>query len=481
MAGLRASGEQQGRGAFTLDAARARRLLASYRLAEPHEYGLFVVQAAVRGEAREVLMTQEGWLTRFFLSGLTLDAFTLENLPDSLLAPGPEGPLSMALLLAERLSPREMRLQSGDLELRLQGGQRSLKQARESLAGLALEVDRDPGRWQRALGASPSDLEAQSLRIACAQAPIPVSVGGASARTPVRLDSSLAAMVFEHPGYDSQKLPLKLPSGAPLQHHPSPGDFAAALGLVSDDQPAWTFLVVEGLFFEGPRREGLQAVLWTNALKVNLSLGAVVQDQTLERFLELLSQGLEHLKESLWGEIEQLSQAGLAYLEKVALRPSAHLPLATLEDLIRALKRSGSENAELNTRAAELALMEKQLDRAESYYRRALELSPEREAYLKDGLLKVLRARGLPPRELEDLFREVIFGLRKRVVGLGRRDTLATYFEEIGHYADSIECRSEARDYYTQALRLREGMYGSDHHTVIKLKERLAELGQPPS
>ncbi len=433
--------------------------------ADPELYALCLVQAALRGGAREVRMEHQGWVTRFELPGFEVGPSTMERLSDCLEAPGPEGALARAVTLASLLQPREIRLQSSGKLLRVRGELRAVLS--QPCTDVVFELDCRPAIVKRVLS-RPVHREDRCLKSFCQLCPIPVSVGGTPVRGRFDLKGCLAVLLLGA----VEGMPFYRPARAVLESRPAPGaDFVAALGLTADDAASRTVLVVDGLAFEGPRTRGLKAVLWTSALKLKPELDGVEEDRRFQELAGQLKEAPRELRNLLWDRLPELSASQVTRASAYLQTQLERAKLKQIERLIQARERFEGPDLGLIVAAAEKAVAENQLLDAQAFYQRALQLAPERSVELLQGLVQVLQQLRIPPRQLESHVQELVSAR-----GLGTRQARAAFFEAMGNYSASQGYPREGRTYLTEALALQESLLGRSHPTVTRLRDRLDAL-----
>lgn len=435
------------------------------RQCDPELYALCLVQAALRGGAREVRMEHHGWVTRFELPGLEVGSTTIERLSECLEAPGPEGALARAVALASRLQPREIRLQSSGTLLRVRGELRAVLS--QPCSDVVFELDCRPAIVKRMLS-RPVHREDRCLKSFCQLCPIPVSVGGTPVRGRFDLKGCLAVLLWG----PVEGMPFYRPARAQVESRPAPGgDFVAALGLTGNEVASKTVLVVDGLAFEAPPTRGIRAVVWTSALKLKQELDGVAEDRRFQELTGQIKEALRELRNLLWERLPEMSPAQLerasAYLESQLERAR----LSQLERLLQAREKLEGPNLRLIVAAAEKAVAENRLLDARTHYQRALQLAPERSVALLQGLVQVLQQLRIPPRQLEGHVQELV-----AAQGLGTRQARAAFFESMGRYSASQGYPREGRLYLAEALILQESLLGRRHPTVDKLRELIDGL-----
>lgn len=455
---LQRAGTLQGSGSFTLDPRRARELLQRYRI-QPHEYGLLVVQAAVRARARELRVDLEDGVTSFILHGVTWDRETLRQLPDMVLTPGPEGPLALALWIASQRKPREIRLECGGWRLSMP--QRSLVEAGGQ--DLRLEVDERLTWKDRFFGRSPPPDARESLRTSCRETHLPVTVSGSRLQIPFDMSSCLSACLLEHPDYPSDRLPVRAPSS--LNKLTSSGNFAAVIGLTENSREWNTILVVDGVSYTGPVVEHVRAVVWSSELPVDLSMSAVVQGPALQELSEQLRLVAEQLRQGLWEELSRLSEPtarrAVDFLQ-AGLGPGDPRLARVLELKVQLGGFDPDHLAALCVSLGDQARAQGDLETAEACYRRVLDTWPKHRNVVLLNLVELLKKRQAPPSEVEPYWREAIINLNKKLPSGNERAGLAAYFEELGAYCQSTGYPQEAEQHYIKALQLRKTLTGRE-------------------
>src|SRR5690606_20095120 len=122
---LRAGGELDSRGQFTLDRAQARAKMQKFQLDDPRRYVLELVQAAVLRGATAVSFEIDADDMRMRCDGQPFTAAELAELWGSIFADGDDRPLrglkqlALGLNAALGLNPKRIVVRSGDQELRL--------------------------------------------------------------------------------------------------------------------------------------------------------------------------------------------------------------------------------------------------------------------------------------------------------------------------------------------------------------------------
>ena len=197
---LRAEGELDSHGSFTLDWSKAREKMARFQLTDPRRYALEVVEAAVALGARS-LEVEIAAGVEFRFGGTPLPTEALQRLDDYLLST-PSTPeehafraLAMALAALGTLKASKVRLETpaGRWIERTARGETS---GSGSFSRHRLRVEGTRG-WTWGLGASP---EEKLLRAEACFAPIPLRVNGQDVRVPPHLEGLGAEFLEERGG-----------------------------------------------------------------------------------------------------------------------------------------------------------------------------------------------------------------------------------------------------------------------------------------
>lgn len=277
---LRAEGEVDSRGSFTLDRKQARAKLQKFQLADPRRYVLELVQAAVlRGATRiDFEIDADDMHMRF--DGRAFTPAELDDLWGSIFADGEDEhlrglrQLALGLNAALGMAPKRIRVVSGTSSIELRPDRDDvLEQRRDALAQthvhveqrlkLGLVVD-----FLRNLTGTLS--EEVYLQHRCAYSPIPITLDGKPLAQGLRLDDALATTTLELPD-------------------------VAATGMIAwrtSEQPAELRLVKDGVWIDSHPLErvgpGFVAVVASTRLRKDVSLAKIVADETLSQLIGLI-------------------------------------------------------------------------------------------------------------------------------------------------------------------------------------------------
>jgi hypothetical protein len=283
---LRASGQVDSQGRFTLDVAKAREKMKKYQLADPYHYVLAVVRAAVAAGAHRVVVRCDANDCHLLWEGPGLEAALLEQLFSALFLPRDESleplrELAIAANAALGLDPAWVRVETwtgqGGARLELwPSGQKfeplSLQSESPRPTGVAIHVrERHALRvLKKILAGWWSMPEAAALQRCCRLAPIPVEVNGRLVNGEADLGPCLLTRRFRQEGVEALVgLPLEAPDISHLDivlHGVTLSRKAVKLGTVPE----------------------VAGVVWAGHLTRNLSSSDVVEDAHYARLLTLV-------------------------------------------------------------------------------------------------------------------------------------------------------------------------------------------------
>ncbi|MEW6281598.1 MAG: hypothetical protein AB1758_23510 [Candidatus Eremiobacterota bacterium] len=472
---LRQAGRHAGEGQFTLAASRARELLGRYQLAAPFYYGLLMVAAAVRLGVTELAAELEGWRARWVLSGVSLQPHDLRDLPDLLLSTGGEGCLSMALWVAAHHHKPTLVIESHPpgQRLILSGTQRRLEPAAPGgdFPHIAVEVRYPRTWWQRLLRhEGPAEEAAHPLRMNCRLTRFPFRVDGIKLNSPVDLSRSLAVLLVNDPHPGRLVFP---PPGVGVQKLSNDWDCSLALGV---SEEAGFVVVVEGVAYPAPGIPGCRVWIWADRLPVDLSRASLVTSPELQTLRDRIQRLSRDLRESLLDNLESLRGDLKARVFRIALGRAREALAGGEERTLDLVDRLASAAHDvpaarkdilgLQIEAGGLAERLGRYERAETFYRGALDQDPEEARPVLYSLLGLLKRRRVPPAELEDLCKKVVSDMHRRMKGLNPVETLASYFHMLGQYAWENDWKEEARSYFRQFADIRRGL-GLDYRSAL--------------
>ena len=278
---LRAGGDVDSQGRFTLDHAQARAKMQKFQLVDARRYVLELVQAAVlRGATRIALEIDTDDLNMHF-DGAPFTAAELDDLWGSIFADG-DGvelratrQLALGLNAALGLRPARIFVRSGDQELLLRPDRPEvLIKLEPPIAGTEIHVEQrlkldlvlDFLRNIRGkLG------EEVYLRERCCHAPIAITIGGASIVRGMHVEGAIVEQPIAAPGVNGVLALTSLRPRAP----------AAELRLVKDG----VWIDSQPLEQCGP---GVVAVVDAALLRKDVSLAKIVADDALAQIVGLV-------------------------------------------------------------------------------------------------------------------------------------------------------------------------------------------------
>ena len=285
---FRDQGACDSEGVFTLDPSAAREKLARYQFANPYQYALLLISAAVLGGARSVEVTVDKVICSFTDDGRALPLPELGarlRLEHGLPASPRIRALALALVGAEALAPKTLLVESGGHRLVCE--QDWKVEEAERVDSTRVILARDTPRRFFGLWKSESP-EIRILQSHCALAGPKILVNGRSIQTKLQLGSPLATALVGFP----ERLP---PVGAePGIRFESSGDYSAFLGLYRRKKTLQ--LVVDGVLVGGfeiqlgtwGSRTGVGGVVACDGLTRDLSGLSVAENRDFQRLRECL-------------------------------------------------------------------------------------------------------------------------------------------------------------------------------------------------
>ena len=286
---LRAGGELDSRGRFTLDRAQARIKMQKFQLADPRRYVLELVQAALLRGASEVVFDIDADDMRMRFDGEGFRAEELGELWASIFADGDEPllrgqrQLALGLNAALGLGPRRITVRSGGHQLVLRPGADEVLTAIEPVViGTTIHVEQRVRLglivdFVRNIGGQLG--EELHLRERCAHAPISVVLDG------VKIAAGLTV------------------AGALAAHEFATGEMSGVIALLPGAAPASLRLIKDGVWIDtlpleacGP---GIVAVVTGERLRKDVSLAKIVAD-------EALAQVIGQVRIERWGLMARL-------------------------------------------------------------------------------------------------------------------------------------------------------------------------------
>lgn len=289
---LRADGDVDSQGRFTLDRAQARAKLQKFQLADARRYVLELVQAAVLRGATAIDFHIDADDMRMRFDGPSFTAAELDDLWGSIFADGDGKPLravrqlALGLNAALGLGPKQILVRSGAAQLRVRPGEddehtaidppidgTTIHVQRKLRLGLVVDFLRNLGGL---LG------EERHLHAGCRYAAIPITLDG----KPIARDMA--------------------PTGAVISQPLAADGLSGGLALTASDAPAELRLVKDGVWVDTHALEqcgpGLVAVVAADALRKDVSLAKIVADDALGRIVGLV-------RAERWSLLARLVQA----------------------------------------------------------------------------------------------------------------------------------------------------------------------------
>jgi len=197
---LHSEGRAEGREHFTIDRTQAREKMRQFQLADPHEYILKLVQAAVRNGATQIrfnIDSDDMWM-HFDGAGFTLVDF--ENLYGSIFARSDDDDtqalryLALGLNAATALNPRHIDIASGDAKMRIRPGvDDDWRPADEPISGTRIHLKERfrPGLVIQFVRNLTGNLtEAKILEVYCRFSPVDINIGDRPISKGFQLDDS---------------------------------------------------------------------------------------------------------------------------------------------------------------------------------------------------------------------------------------------------------------------------------------------------
>lgn len=288
---LRAGGELDSRGRFTLDRAQARAKMQKFQLVDARRYVLELVQAAVLRGASEVVFDIDADDMRMRCDGACFSGEELGELWSSIFADGDEPllrgqrQLALGLNAALGLGPRRITVRSGGHQLVLRPGADEQLTAIEPIAGTTIHVEQ---RLRLGLivdfvrNISGRLGEELHLRERCVHAPVPVRLDGVGISAGLTVAGAIAAHEFAASG------------------------LVGVVALVPGAAPASLRLVKDGVWIDALPLEhcgpGIVAVVAGERLRKDVSLAKIVAD-------EALKQAVREVRGARWGLMARLVAA----------------------------------------------------------------------------------------------------------------------------------------------------------------------------
>lgn len=275
---LRAGGEVDSQGQFTLDRAQARAKMQKFQLADARRYVLELVQAAVLRGATAIAFEIDADDMRMRFDGLVFTAAELEDLWGSIFADGDDRrlrgvrQLALGLNAALGLDPKQIVVRSGDQQLSLVPGREdALVTTEPAIAGTTIHVAQRLRlglvmAFFRNLGGRLG--EEIHLRERCGHAPIAITLDGKSIIRGMHIEGAIV------------EKPI---AGAGVR---------GVVGLTGSPQAAEMRLLKDGVWIDSqPLRDcglGIVAVIEGEKLRKDVSMAKIVADEALAEIEGLL-------------------------------------------------------------------------------------------------------------------------------------------------------------------------------------------------
>ncbi|MDC0667839.1 hypothetical protein [Nannocystis radixulma] len=309
---LRAGGEVDSRGSFTLDRAQARAKMQKFQLADARRYVLELVQAAVLRGATRIAFDIDADDMRMRFDGRPFTPAELDDLWGSIFADGDGADLrgvrqlALGLNAALGLKPRRIVVRSGSQQVVLAPGrddawtaidapvaETTIHVAQRLHLGLVVAFFRD---LRGSLG------EEVHLRERCRYARVAITLDGVAIAGGPKIERALVVDDLAEPGVEG------------------------AIGLVEHEPAAEVRLVKDGVWIDTHPLEGcgpgLVAIVEAEALRKDVSMAKIVADHGFEQVAGLI-------RAARWGLYARLVEAA----EQGRLKTEQALPRARREVL----------------------------------------------------------------------------------------------------------------------------------------------------
>ncbi|MBL9102829.1 MAG: hypothetical protein JNL82_17915 [Myxococcales bacterium] len=287
---LRAGGEVDSRGRFTLDRAQAREKMQKFQLADARRYVLELVQSAVLRGATAIDFDIDADDMRMTFDGQAFAADELDDVWGSMFADGDDRSLrglrqlALGLNAALGMGPRRIVVRSGDSELRLVPGHAdALTKLEQPIAGTTIHVIKRVklsllvGFFQNLGGVLAEEVY---IKERCLHARVRVTLDGTLVSQGPTVAGLLAEQRFEAPEM----------RGAVIVH-------------ASDAKPAELRLIKDGVWIDSRALDecghGLVAIVEGELLRKDASLAKIVADGGLEAVVEAV-------RSERWGALARL-------------------------------------------------------------------------------------------------------------------------------------------------------------------------------
>ncbi|WAS99330.1 hypothetical protein [Nannocystis punicea] len=309
---LRAGGEVDSQGRFTLDRAQARAKMQKFQLADARRYVLELVQAAALRGATRIAFDIDADDMRMRFDGRPFRRAELDELWGSIFADGDEADLrglrqlALGLNAALGLGPSQIVLRSGPSQLRLVPGREdALTTIEPPIAETTIHVEKRLHvglliAFFRDLRGSLA--EEVYLRERCAHAQMSITLDGQAIAFGPRVAHAMLTLELAEPG------------------------MTGMVALLPGDSPAEVHLVKDGVWIDTHPLEGvgpgMVAIVEAEALRKDVSMAKIVADAGFEQVAVLV-------RATRWA----LLARAVAGVESGELRPESVMPRIRAEVL----------------------------------------------------------------------------------------------------------------------------------------------------
>ncbi|MFN8610685.1 MAG: hypothetical protein U0931_24305 [Vulcanimicrobiota bacterium] len=280
LAGLNSEAEKESSGVFTLDERSALKRLAQFQLADPFQYCLRWLQAAVAGRASYFNWRNDNFSCYAELGGYVIDPKRIAGLPTLLLdsqAGRAEQHLSAGLTAVLRTHTKEIRLRSGAFQATWRPGQFQFERKELGLDGTKIELLFNLGR---------TDAHKESdLLHAQACAPVSMSIGPQAPRRKIgRLADFYGAELREHLVHSARHEGFHPPPFRLDKNYPRCRLYLARLTSKQNNLQSLLYLVRDGVWLSPrPLADVTNTVVFADAshLQADLTGLQIVENQGL--------------------------------------------------------------------------------------------------------------------------------------------------------------------------------------------------------
>ncbi len=360
---LYSQGEFDSSGGFTLSSEQALAKLDKFRLQEPYGYILNLVAAGVVGGAETIHLNWKTSRVEVELVSLVFSSLELENLFSNLLNPGHDlrdatlAELAVGVRGAQNLRLRRVEIVSGSTHLYLVGPSQYLEKraVEEASTRILIFYSLAPtvliNRFFRV-----SELE--MVRARCDLCPVPIFLNEMNQSD--TLGGGGWSLIPTAPQ------PPEMPVFT--ENYENGWVSWGRNGLPGDHQRSLARFVVRGVTFTRPLKMGLgevQATLWTNEVRKDLSQSGLVEDHRLLALLARIAESVDRAKLQ-WlrsRPSENIDKTTRTLLRQVARSRRTAADLSTALDLVKKLPASYNQQAALLTLLGRYREAERMLER----------------------------------------------------------------------------------------------------------------------